>query len=139
VRLVRNAQILHITQSCRMLTAEDPTIVGVARHRLASAIDRAKGDDATDVGLTRFLGGDGLSDQERLRAITQRSSHTTFWADVRRWLLVLVVWLNFTGGRRQSLTHSGKAEKPIGRKTANALPLERPAVEVDLLPRLCTQ
>jgi len=139
VRLVRNAQILHVTQACRMLTAEDPTIVGVARHRLASAIDRAKGDATTDEGVTRFLGGDGLSDQERLRTITQRSRHTSFWSDVRRCLLDLGVRLNFVGGRLQSLTHSGKAEKPIGRRRPNATPIEKPAVEVDLLPRLCTQ
>jgi len=64
VRLARNAQLLHITQACRMLTAEDPTIVGVARHRLASAIDWAKGDASSDV--TRFRGGDGLSQQDLL-------------------------------------------------------------------------
>jgi len=47
------------------------------------------------------------------------------------------VRLNFTGGQLQSLTDSGKSDKPIGRKTANALPVERPAVA--LFPRLCTQ
>jgi len=47
------------------------------------------------------------------------------------------VRLNFTGSQLQSLTHSGKSDKPIGRKTANTLPVEKPAV--DLLARLCTQ
>jgi len=80
---------LHITQACGMLTAEDPTIVGVARHRLASAIDRIKGNAASDEGVTRFLGKDGLSDQERLRTITQRSCNTSLWEDVRQCLLDL--------------------------------------------------
>lgn len=139
VRLVRNAQLLLVTQACRMLTAEDPTIVGVARHRLASAIDRAKGDASSDAGVTRFLGGDGLSTQERLHTFTQKSRHTSFWADARRCLLDLGVRLNFVGGKLQSVTHSGQAEKPIDRRRAETPAVARPAVEVDFLPRLCTQ
>jgi len=139
VRLSRNAQILHVTQACRMLCSDDPVIVGVARHRLSSAIDRAKGDSSSDAGLIRFLGGDGLTCGEKLHTYTQSSKHSSFWTDVRRCLLDLGVRLNMVDGRVQSLTHSTKAEKHIRRRRQGEVPVARPDVESDFLPRLSTQ
>jgi len=140
VRLARNAQILHATQACRMLCVTDPTIAIVARHRLVSAVDRAKGDSASDAGLTRYLGGDGFFAKEsRLHTFTQKSKYTSFWADARQCLLDLGTRLNIIDGKVQTLTHSTAAEKPIKRRRTGVEPMSRPEVESDFIPRLVTQ